>query len=63
MSKIVVIAKWDFGETETSDFFPELILSDPSYKQKARELQKDYAKYDAPELAVRWIGEFIEETS
>jgi len=37
------------------------ILSDPSYKQKARELQKDFAKYDAPELAVRWIGEFLRE--
>ena len=37
------------------------ILSDTSYKQKARELQKDFAKYDAPELAVRWIGEFIQE--
>ncbi len=36
------------------------ILSDPSYRERARELQNDFAKFDAPELAVRWIEEFIE---
>lgn len=35
------------------------ILSDPSYQQKAKELQADYAKYDAPALAVELIEELI----
>ncbi len=38
------------------------ILSDPSYKQKAKELQADYAKYDAPALAVELIEELFVKT-
>jgi UDP:flavonoid glycosyltransferase YjiC (YdhE family) len=37
------------------------IMADPSYRHKAKELQKDYAKYDAPKLAVRYIEKLIEE--
>ena len=37
------------------------ILSDQSYKQRAKELQLDYAKYDAPTLAVELIEELINE--
>jgi MGT family glycosyltransferase len=35
------------------------ILSDESYKQKAKELQIDFAKYDAPTLAVELIEELL----
>jgi UDP:flavonoid glycosyltransferase YjiC (YdhE family) len=35
------------------------IMSDPSYKLKAEELQKEFAKYDAPTVAVEMIEEFI----
>lgn len=35
------------------------ILLDPSYKQKAKELQADFAKYDAPTLAVGFIEDLI----
>jgi MGT family glycosyltransferase len=35
------------------------IMSEPSYKQKAMELKAEYAKYDAPKLAVEYIEELI----
>ena len=35
------------------------ILSDPSYKQKAKEVQLDFAKYKAPTRAVEAIEELI----
>jgi UDP:flavonoid glycosyltransferase YjiC (YdhE family) len=38
------------------------ILSDPSYKQRAGELQSEFVKYDAPNLAVELIEELIEKT-
>ena len=38
------------------------IFSDPSYKQRAIELQSEFAKYDAPNLAVELIEELIEKT-
>ena len=37
------------------------IMSDPSYKQKAKELKEDYAKFDAPNLAIAMIEELIEK--
>lgn len=37
------------------------ILSDYSYKQKAIELQTEYAKYDAPTVAVELAERLIEE--
>ena len=37
------------------------IFSDPSYKQRAKELQLDFAKYDAPTLAVELIEELIKK--
>jgi len=39
------------------------ILQDPTYKQKAQELQDDYACYDAVTLAVESIEQLIKETS
>ena len=38
------------------------ILSDPSHKRKAKGLQTDFAKYDAPTLAVELVEELIEKT-
>ncbi len=38
-----------------------MVLSDPSYKQKAKEIQVDFAKYDAPERAVELIDEYLKE--
>ncbi|MDX1285667.1 MAG: hypothetical protein R3182_11670, partial [Draconibacterium sp.] len=35
------------------------ILADPLYKKRAMELKKEYAKYDAPTLAVNLIEELI----
>jgi MGT family glycosyltransferase len=35
------------------------IMSEPSYKLKAEELQKDFAKYDAPTFAVELIEELM----
>jgi UDP:flavonoid glycosyltransferase YjiC (YdhE family) len=37
------------------------IMSDQSYKQKAKELKEHYAKFDAPALAVGMIEELIEK--
>jgi len=37
------------------------IFSDPSYKQRAKELQLEFAKYDAPALAVELIEELIQK--
>jgi MGT family glycosyltransferase len=37
------------------------IMSDQSYKQKAKELKEHYAKFDAPVLAVGMIEELIEK--
>jgi len=37
------------------------IISDHSYKQKANELKENYAKYDAPVLAIGMIEELIEK--
>jgi MGT family glycosyltransferase len=37
------------------------IMSDHSYKQKAKELQEQYAKFDAPVLAISMIEELIEK--
>jgi UDP:flavonoid glycosyltransferase YjiC (YdhE family) len=37
------------------------IMSDHSYKQKAKELKEHYAKFDAPVLAVGMIEELIEK--
>ena len=37
------------------------IRSDPSYKQKAKELKEQYAKFDAPVLAIGMIEELIEK--
>ena len=37
------------------------IMSDHSYKQKAKELQENYAKFDAPLLATGMIEELIEK--
>jgi len=37
------------------------ILLDPSYKKRAKELQAEFAKYDAPTLAVEFIEELIEK--
>ena len=38
------------------------IMSDSTFKQKAEELQTDFAKYDSPSLAVELIEELIEKT-
>lgn len=38
------------------------ILQNPVFKQKAVELQNDYAKYDAAKLAVEAIEQLISET-
>lgn len=35
------------------------LLSDPAYKQNASRLQKDFANYDAPALAVQYVEELI----
>jgi UDP:flavonoid glycosyltransferase YjiC (YdhE family) len=35
------------------------IMSDHSYKQKAKELKEHYAKFDAPDLAIGMIEELI----
>ncbi|NOQ13227.1 MAG: hypothetical protein GQ583_01935 [Methyloprofundus sp.] len=40
----------------------ETILHNPQYKQKARELQADYARYDAVSLAVASIEQLIKDT-
>ncbi|NOQ63372.1 MAG: hypothetical protein GQ582_02525 [Methyloprofundus sp.] len=37
------------------------VLNEPEFKQKALELQADYAKYDAPKLAVAAIEHLINE--
>ena len=37
------------------------IMSDHSYKQKAKELKENYAKFDAPVLAIGMIEELIEK--
>jgi MGT family glycosyltransferase len=37
------------------------IMSDQSYKQKAEELKREYAKFDAPVLAIGMIEELIEK--
>jgi MGT family glycosyltransferase len=37
------------------------IMSDQSYKQKAKELKEQYAKFDAPVLAIGMIEELIEK--
>jgi MGT family glycosyltransferase len=39
------------------------IMSDHSYKQKAKELKEQYAKFDAPNLATNMIEELIEKLS
>ena len=39
-----------------------MIMSDSTFKQKAEELQTDFAKYDSPSLAVELIEELIEKT-
>lgn len=39
----------------------EILLS-ASFKQKAKILQSNYAQYNAPKLAVKWIEELIENT-
>jgi hypothetical protein len=36
-------------------------MSDHSYKQKAKELKENYAKFDAPVLAIGMIEELIEK--
>lgn len=36
------------------------LLSDTSYKQRAKDLQDEFAKYDAPKLAVDFVEEIIE---
>ena len=38
------------------------ILSNPVYKNNAIKLQQEISKYDAPELAVNYIEELIEES-
>ncbi len=38
------------------------VLNDPSFKQKAKALQVDFAQYYAPALAVSYIENLIEET-
>lgn len=40
----------------------KMIFSDPSYKQKAKELQMDFANYNAIKLAVEYIEDLIEKT-
>ena len=40
----------------------ETILHNSQYQQKARELQADYARYDAVSLAVASIEQLIKET-
>lgn len=37
------------------------IMSDPSYKQKAKALQADFTQYDAPTLAADLVEELIEK--
>jgi len=38
------------------------IMSDSTFKQKAEELQTDFAKYDSPSLAVELVEELFEKT-
>lgn len=38
------------------------VMSDPSYKQKAKELQANFSQYDAPLLAVDLMEKLIEKT-
>lgn len=35
------------------------ILEEPSFKQNATRLQEDFAQYDAPALAVKWVEELM----
>ena len=37
------------------------IMSDSSYKQKAKELKEQYAKFDAPVIAIGMIEELLEK--
>ncbi len=37
------------------------IMTDPSFKRRAQELQADFAKYNAPILAVQLMEELVEE--